>query len=79
MISDEDYSELLDMLRRDLQLDVTADVLAGTAGQATINDGLPAATAATTGSATALPALPAGYLIYIDATGTVRKIPFYNN
>jgi hypothetical protein len=35
-------------------------------------------TSANAGAATALPALPAGYMTIIDTTGVERKVPYYN-
>lgn len=75
--SQQAYENLLAALRKDLQLDAAIDVLAGTVGQALVNDGSPTATTATAGGAPALPATPAGYLVLRGSAGTVYKVPFY--
>ncbi len=35
-------------------------------------------TSATAGSATALPATPAGYMTILDDSGATKKVPYYN-
>lgn len=73
-----EYGDLLAALQNDLQLNAATELLHGSVGIAMISDGLVnVATSATGGSATALPANPAGYLYFTDARGSIYKIPYY--
>lgn len=55
------------------------DILIDPAGSnGTVKLAIPTATSATAGGASALPALPAAYLIIKDGAGTSLKIPVYN-
>lgn len=56
----------------------TATASAGTVGANQISYGATVASSANTGSASALPALPLGYII-INVAGTAAKIPYYAN